>query len=269
MARIITIASQKGGVGKTTTALNLGFSLSRFGSRVLLIDGDPQGGMSIATNVRKRTDKGLIDIVRDGLPPQEIVMTTRDPLLAVAGIGQPTPPEIFMLEESAHHGVLQQAVRSVAAPFDYVIIDAPAGIGSLVNSWLCASDGVILVVMARLLSLKTLPSFLSLTQWVRERHNPALRLDGVLMTMINREHACESELLEEFRTSIPEEVAFRTMIPADEMFERASIKSLPVALLPGGQQAAKCYLDLAVELKERELLYQRGGMADEPVAGLF
>lgn len=267
MGKIICIASQKGGVGKTTSALNLGYSLSRVGSRVLLVDGDPQAGMTIATNLRKRTDKGLIHVIRDNLPPAEIVMTTRDHTLAVAGIGQLEPEDVFLLEEAAHSDILAQALRKVAENFDYVVIDAPAGIGSLVTALLGASDGVILVAAPRLLALKTLPSFLNLLRWIRERRNPALQLDGILVTMHNPLSAAENQLHEELRSAFPAEIFFRTTVPIHEAFERASIRSIPVALLPESQGAAKPYFDLAMELKERELL-QKGG-EDEHVTGLF
>lgn len=267
MGKIICIASQKGGVGKTTTALNLGFCLSRIGSRVLLVDGDPQAGMTIATNLRKRTDKGLIHVIRDNLPLSEIVMTTRDHTLSVAGIGQLAPEDVFLLEECAHSDALPQALRKVAENFDYVVIDAPAGIGSLVTAFLSASDGAILVVAPRLLALKTLPSFLTLVQWIRERRNPALQLDGVLVTMHNPLSAAENQLYEELRAAFPGEIFFRTTVPIDESFERASIRSIPVALLPDSQAASKPYFDLAMELKERELL-QKGG-TDEHITGLF
>mgnify|MGYP000924420676 CR=1 FL=1 len=268
MARIICIASQKGGVGKTTTALNLGYSLSRLGSRVLLVDGDPQAGVSIATNVRKRTTKGLIDLIRGNSPAAEIVMETREPSFSVAGVGRLDPEDVFLLESSARGGDLSRAVRGLAADFDYVIVDAPAGVGGLVTGLLAASDSVILVVTPRLLSLTTLPSFLSLLRWVQDQRNPNLRLEGVLVTMYDAASAAQNEMNEELRAAFPAEIFFHTSIPVNEVFERASLRSIPVALLSDGAVAAKPYLDLAMELKSRELLKMSGG-EDEPVAGLF
>lgn len=269
MGKIIAIASQKGGVGKTTTTLNLGFSLSRFGSKVLLIDGDPQGGMAIASNLKKRTTLGLVDVLQGRCGANEIVMTTKDQSLSIAGIGQPTPEEVFALEEAAHNGTLGNLIRSIAGGFDYVLIDAPAGIGSLVTALLAAADGVILVIVPRMLSLKSLPSFLTLTQWVQQNKNAALGLEGVVLTMFNPTSPTESSLLDEIKASLPAEVFFRTVIPSEDLFEQASVRAIPVALLPGGQQAAKPYLDLAMELKERELLTQRGEQDDDQTIGLF
>lgn len=268
MARIISIASQKGGVGKTTTALNLGYSLSRLGSRVLLLDGDPQAGMSIATNLRARTEKGVVDVLRDGLSARAIVMQTREQTLAVAGIGQIDPESVALLEEAAGDGRLASTVRAIGDGFDYVLIDAPAGVSGLVTALLMASDSVIIVVTPRLLSLTTLPVFLQLLVWVQEHGNPQLQLEGVLVAQHDRSSETQNQLNDELRTAFPAEIFFAGSVPADELFEKASVRSLPVALMPNAVALAKPYVDLAVELKERELA-QPGGGIDESVVGLF
>ncbi|GFO54349.1 sporulation initiation inhibitor Soj [Geomonas sp. Red276] len=268
MGRVITIASQKGGVGKTTTVLNLGYSLSRFGNRVLLLDCDPQGGLTLATNLKKRTDLGLINQLMGGKGLSDIVMHTKDPNLAVAGIGRLDPEDVFMLDEFAKDGRLTAGVREIAAGFDYLLIDAPAGVGGLVTSLLLASDAVIPVVLCRALAIKSLPLLLNLVRWVRDHHNPGLSIEGVLMTMFDQNNETERELGSEFRASLPPELFFRNTIPYLATFEKASVRSLPVALLAEGQQGAKCYMDLALELKEREIARQTG-VSDELVAGLF
>lgn len=267
MGRTISIASQKGGVGKTTTALNLGYSLCRLGHRVLLVDCDPQGGMALATNLRKRTSAGLIDMMRDGAPVSDVVMTTRNPALAVAGIGRLEPEEVFFLEQAARAGGFGYALKKVGEGFDYTILDAPAGVGAIVTAALSASDGVLLTVVPRVLTLKSLPSFLSLVRHVREGGNPDLALEGVLVTMFSGSES-DTAITRELRESFPPEVFFRTMIPLDDTFEQASIRSVPVALQAGGDEAAKRYRELALELKERELL-REGGSDDEHLAGLF
>jgi chromosome partitioning protein len=269
MGKIITIASQKGGVGKTTTALNLGFSLSRFGNRVLILDSDPQGGITLATNLKRRTELGLINMLMEGLPPSDIVMHVRNNSLAVAGIGRLEPEDVFMLDELAKNGRLATGIKCLAEGFDYLLIDAPAGVGGLVTSLLSASDSVIPVVLCRALSIKSLPMLLNLVKWVRDHKNPDLVLEGVLITMLDERSEVESSLSKEFRASLPEAIFFRTTIPYQGVFEKASIRSVPVGMLKEGQIAAKQYMDLAWEIKERELRIRDTGGSDELVAGLF
>lgn len=269
MGRIITIASQKGGVGKTTTTLNLGYSLSRFGNRVLLLDSDPQGGMTLATNLKKRTDLGLINMLVEGRQPSDIIMQTRDSSLAVAGIGRLDPEDVFMLDEFAKNGRLSAGVKKLAEGFDYLLIDAPAGVGGMVTSLLVASDSVIPVVLCRALAIKSLPLLLNLVNWVREHKNRDLVLEGVLMTMFDEGSEVERELFKEVRASLPEEILFRTTISFQGVYEKASVRSVPVGMLKEGQDGAKQYMNLAWEIKERELCNRETGGGDELVTGLF
>jgi chromosome partitioning protein len=269
MGKVITIASQKGGVGKTTTALNLGYSLSRLGHRVLLLDADPQGGMTLATNLKRRTDRGLINMLMEEGLPGEIVMQTRDGVLSVAGIGRLEPEDVFMLDEFARNGKLTLAVKSLANGFDYLIVDAPGGVGGCVGSLLAASDGVIAVVLSRALSIKSLPLLLNLIRWVREHRQPALALEGVLLTMVDDRSEIEAELCRELRASLPEQLFFRSTIPYLGVFEKASVRSLPVGMLADGERAGRHYLELAWEIRERELRDKVAGGEDEHAAGLF
>jgi chromosome partitioning protein len=267
MAKVITVASQKGGVGKTTTALNLGYSLSRFGDRVIVVDGDPQGGIGISTNLRKVTSTGLIQFMRGDCGPADIVMQSKDKAFSVVGIGINGPEDVFALETWGREKKLTQAIATLGENADYVIIDAPAGIGELVHSLFLASDSVLLVINCQIITLKTLPNFFKLMSYT-QKENSSLRLEGILFTMMNKGKAEEAKLFNDFRQTYPEEVFFKTIIPNDALFTRASFKAIPIGLLSGGQRAARYYLDLAMELKERETQFGTGGGEDEN-EGLF
>lgn len=269
MRRIITIASQKGGVGKTTAALNMGYNLSRLGGRVLVVDCDPQGGIAVASNLKKRTSKGLVNVLRNECRPSEIVMTTRENTLAIAGIGSLEPEDALYFEAESAKGRLRDLLRELASDFSYVIIDAPAGVGAIVTALLSASDSVIMVTQCRTLSLKTLPAFLKLVHWIREKKNPSLHFEGIIINMIDSQNPYELQLYDEAQKMFPPDAFFRTTIPYDRSFEQASSKAVPVSLLKGGQDAARNYMDLAMELKERELRREIGGARDEDVEGLF
>ncbi len=269
MGKIITIASQKGGVGKTTTALNLGHSLSRFGSRVLLIDGDPQGGMAIASNLSKQTKRGIITMLKESCPPQEIIFTTRDKTMGVVGLGETSPEDVLFLEKEARDGNFGMLIQSLTNGYDYTIIDAPAGVGSIPASLLNVSDSVILVINCRAISLKTIPIFLKLVKSIKEGHNPKLLFDGVVITMLDQRIGVEKQILQQIKSTFPEDAFFKTMIPFDEYFEKAGLYSVPVALMPGGMDAARPYVDLAMELKAKEAKTQKGDEEYEDIVGLF
>jgi len=251
MGRVISIAAQKGGVGKTTAALNLGYCLSKLGGRVLILDCDPQGGLAVASNLKKRTSLGLLDVLKGMAGPADIIMQTRDSSLSIAGIGQPSPEESFMLERAALDGRFAGAVRSLASGYDYAILDTPAGLGGISASALGASDAAILVVTCRALTLKTMPGFLRLMEWVRENTNPELVLEGVLINM-RAPGADEDEVCRELKETLPSEAFFGTEIPRDDSIETASLRSIPVAMLMGGGAASRAFTELALDLKERE-----------------
>jgi len=267
MNRIITIASNKGGVGKTTTALNLGYSLSRLGNEVLLLDGDLQGGIESSTNLKKVTSQGLIACLRGQATLADLVRYTRTQSMAVVGLGVTGADDVFVLEQAAATGRLGTMITELSRAFDYVLIDVPAGFGGTVQTYLQVSDGVLLVLNCRSLTVKTLPPFLKVLKGIQER-NPSLRLEGVLLTMINRKSIRDINMMSELRKMLPAEVMLRSTIPANDLFERASLRSIPVGMLPDSQSAARPYIDLAIEVKERELERSSEEVTDDD-EGLF
>lgn len=270
MGKIVTVASQKGGVGKTTTALNTAYNLSRLGDRVLLVDVDPQGGASIATNVRKKTEKGLMDYLTGRASLKEVISFSKERKLAVLGIGIREPEDVLRLEAMARKGVLKKLFAQLADYFGYIIVDAPAGLGGLLKSLFVASHGVIVVVQCRALALKSLPRILSLISWVKESENPGLQLEGTLLTMLSRDQeSVEWQTFQQIRQGFPEEMFFSTTIFYDPLYEVASLQSIPVAMLKGGERAARNYMDFAVEFKEREAGDEERGEDDVSDSGLF
>jgi len=251
MGSIIAVASHKGGVGKTTAALNLAYSLSRFNERVLVLDGDPQGSLSVASNLRRRTGRGLVHALRGEASPLDIVVQSRTDALSFASLGVATADDALFVEEQARGGALTPMLVALAEPYDFLIIDAPAGVGAIVAAILAAADGVIMPVLPRALTLRTLPAFLKAVQHARRSGNAKLRIEGVIVTMFRRESASDARVLEEVRATFPEDVFLHTVIPADELFEEATLQSVPVAMLPGGHRPSREYLDLALELRER------------------
>lgn len=268
MGKITTVASQKG-VGKTTTALNFAYSLCRLGAKVLLLDADPQGGMTISTNIRKKTDLGLYDYLAGQCKINEVAFYTKEQKLVVMGIGSTDPEAVLQLESWAREGLLESTLKEFSSHFDYLVIDAPAGLGSLVMALLNASEGVVLAAQCKALALKSLSQFLTLISWIRSHGNPGLQLEGVILTMRNAADATENAVFEEISSSFPEDLFFDTTIAYDPAYEDASIKAIPVGMLSAGKTAARNYFSLAIEYKEREMLAAAKGEEDGSDTGLF
>ena len=269
MKKIIAIASHKGGVGKTTTVLNLGFSLNQLGQKVMLIDGDPQGGIAIASNLKKRTTLGIINLLKNDASPKDVIIPTRDKTMSVVGIGAIEPEDVLFMEKEALRGNLGRIIQSISDGFDYVLLDSPAGLGGVVTALLTVSDGVIIPINCHSLVVKTIPSFLKLINRVRDKLNPSLRIEGMLINMFNEKKTAETEVYNEMMKQFPPTVFFNTLIPFDENVEGASIKAIPVGMLPEAQNIARAYIDLATELRIREIQVNMGGVADEYAEGLF
>ncbi len=269
MGKIIMIASQKGGVGKTTVAFNLAYSLGKMGNSVLLIDGDPQGGIAIASNLKTRTQLGIFDILNGKCSKVEAIQTTRDNSMSVLGIGELSTTDIFLLEDKARTGELGSVIKDLSKRYDYTIIDSPAGIGTLVSSLMQISDELIMVVNCKTFSLKSLPLFLRTIKDIKESFNKDLDLEGVIINMFRSGNDYEKDILDQIKKVFPRRVFFNTIIPFSDYFEKASIYSVPVSMMPDGNVASKPFIELALELKEKESKKIKGEKNEDPIMGLF
>ncbi|SEA57051.1 chromosome partitioning protein [Desulfuromusa kysingii] len=270
MGKIVTIASQKGGTAKTTTALNLSYSLSCLGDRVLLLDADPQGGMTIATTIKGKTPAGLIDYLAGRCQLKEVAFYTKEKKMAIMGIGTVDPDSVRQLEDWARKAVIAKALKRFSKHFDYIVIDAPTGFGSVPVALLEASQGVILTSQCQSLSLKSLPKMLGVIDWVQKSSNPDLSLEGIVLTMRHPDNETENEMFQEIHSGFPAGLFFSEYIVSDPVFELASLRSVPVGMLSAGKVAAHNYHQLATEYKERELLRSLSKGADDGAdSGLF
>ncbi len=251
MPRIITIASQKGGVGKTTTALNLGYGLARAGRKTLVIDGDPQGGLTAACNLKKKTARGLLHVLDQDGGEYHVAGPLFHEDLAVLGSGVIDANDISRMEEAADQGDLVRAIQQLASGFDYVLLDAPVGVGGVVKALLAASDAYLIVINCKAGTMKTLPRLMRTAEWVKAEVNPELEFLGVLVNMYDARNPSEEKIYSYFKASLSRNFFFDTVIPLDERFEQASFRSIPVAMLREGEEASSPHQRLAGELLAR------------------
>jgi len=264
MSHTLTIGSQKGGVGKTTTALNLAFSMGRMGMKTLLIDLDPQSGTSIAVNLRNFTDKGLIDVIVEECGVDDILAEASDGSMTVAGIGHVTPDRMPYFEEAAWNEKLETILGELSSRYHYTVIDAPAGLGGVVQSALHASEGALLITNCSAIALKSIHTFLQTVDHVASNGNPDLQLEGVLLSMVDPRSGTEQKIFEEIRSLLPEGTLMNTVIPYDEVFEESTLEAVPAVLMPGAEEMGRLYFDLAMELKDRERGQPREKTDDRP-----
>ncbi len=252
MGKIIAVASQKGGVGKTTTCLNLAVSLTGLGKKVLLVDCDPQGALAAASNLKRITDKGLVQLLTGELQEEDIVVPAGKRSLALVGSGVLETEDIFFLEQQTVNGNLGKAIRALSVGYDYTLLDTQAGLNKGLYQLFAEVDSVLLPCTCKATTVKTLPLFLKFIQQARQLENHRLQLEGVVLTMYNEFDPCALEVSETIQEAFPQEIFFRTFIPLLLSFEQASMRAIPVALLKQDTLAVQAYDRLAFELAARQ-----------------
>jgi len=265
---IISIASQKGGTGKSTTTLNLGYSLASLGNRVLIIDGDPQGGMSLGTNIQDKKLPGLVDIILDRVNIENAIVSSRNSTLSAIGSGEFSTEILRKLESESGRRKMTQAIKSISTRFDYVLLDCPAGMGSFVKSFLSISNSVIIPLNMRNTSVRSLPVFLQFIDSVRNTDNPSLIIEGILVTMLDYASRTELDILKSIKESFPRDKLLKTVINHDYVYEEISIQGVTAAMSQKATKASRNYFELALELNERKLA-RLSGDENEELPGLF
>ena len=246
---VVAIVNQKGGVGKSTTAVNLGASLATLGRSVLLLDFDPQGNTTSGLGVDKRTvEHDTYDALIGGLPLENAVRPTELPLLwLVPSTIDLAGAEIELVSALSRETLLRRALEPIAPRYDYVFIDCPPSLGLLTLNALAAADEVIIPVQAEYYALEGLSQLTTVVDRVRAALNPALRLGGVLITMFDGRTKLASEVLEEVNAHFPSQV-FRTQIPRNIRLSEAPSFGKPAVLFDARSRGAQAYLALAREV---------------------
>ena len=246
MTTIIALANQKGGVGKTTTAINLGASLARQSRQVLIFDFDPQANSSAGLGIRVEHPT-TYDVVINDTPLAAIVRETSidNLLLAPANPGL-AGAEVELVPMLAREFRLKRALEAARGAYDYVLIDCPPSLGLLTVNALTAADEVIVPVQCEYLALEGLGQLTSTLELVRRNLNPALTLRGLLLTMFDGRTNLSQQVADEVRSHFGN--TFRTVIPRSVRLSEAPSHGLPIAKYDPSSRANRAYEELAEEL---------------------
>ncbi len=254
MGKIISISSQKGGVGKTTTAINLATSLAIFEQSVLIVDLDPQGSVGISFHLDEYSIKfGLYEVMVKDMPLAGTIMNSGlDYLDLVPSNIHSENQEIEVYSKALKLDLLKKIIKPVREAYDFIIIDCPPNLGSMTLNGLIASDSVIIPVISEYYSLKALGKFLNTLRNISKKYNQQLKIAGILVTMFDRRIKKNKEIVEYLRTTF-KELVFETIIPRNSKVAEAPAFGKPVLLYSIKSEGAISYLRLAEEIMKKKV----------------
>ncbi|MBI4976510.1 MAG: ParA family protein [Spirochaetes bacterium] len=252
MGRIIAIANQKGGVGKTTTAVNLASILAYSGKRILLIDSDPQGNVATSLGIEKKTlESGVYDLLMQEAAVEKTIMKTR-----VAGMDfipatvDLVGAQVELVGEMGREYRLMNGLKPIVDSYDIIFIDCPPELGLLTLNALAAADAVLIPIQCEYLALDGLTQLLETVKLVKKNLNPKLAIEGVLLTMYDVRTNLSNQVVEEV-TAYFKEKTYKTIIPRNVRLSEAPSHGKPVIDYDKDSIGAKSYRDLAEEFLRR------------------
>jgi len=251
-ARIIALCNQKGGVGKTTTSINLAAALAEYGRRVLAVDFDPQGALSAGLGIPTHDVPTIYDLLLDTKRDARdvIVKSSVDGLDVLPANIDLSAAEVHLVNEVARETILARVLRQVAGDYDVILIDCQPSLGLLTVNALTASHGVLIPLECEFFALRGVALLIETIEKVRDRLNPGITLDGLLATMYDSRTLHSREVLERVVETFGDDV-LETVIGRTVKFPDASVSGVPITEFAPEHAAAQAYLRLARELVAR------------------
>lgn len=248
MARIISIANQKGGVGKTTTAVNLSACLAQRGKKVLLVDIDPQGNATSGLSVEAHEEKSVYNVLVDDMEMKDTIIPTMVKKLDIcpANINL-AGAEIELVSMVSRETRLKDAIDTVEEDYDYILIDCPPSLGLITLNAFTASDSVLVPIQCEYYALEGLGQLINTIKLVQKRLNPDLIIEGVILTMFDARTNLSTQVAREVEKYFGNKV-FQTIIPRNIRLSEAPSHGLPITLYDEHSKGSETYKKLAREL---------------------
>lgn len=252
MSKTLAIVNQKGGVGKTTTSVNLAASLASYGKKVLMVDMDPQGNATTGCGINKNSLKTtVLDVLVDELPVEKAIKRCEcSPFHVLPANGDLTAAEVELLQVISRENRLRTALARVKNNYDYILIDCPPALSMLTVNALVASDGVLIPMQCEYYALEGLSALMNTIEQISKHLNPQLQVEGLLRTMYDPRNSLTNEVTAQLRSHFGDKV-YRIAIPRNVRLAEAPSFGQPALVYDKHSKGSLAYLGLAAEIIRR------------------